>query len=254
MSFYIYIYCQNTEIQMIEIGNKIKKTLTEKKISINTLAEEIGYTRQGLSTILKTGDFKVSVLQKISDVLDVDVCEFFHDPNKRKLEEELKSFIIAATFPYYHRDSIQFTEDGKKIKGDDFLYTSLKNIHIDYLFRDTLKHLDKKNNTDIKIFNYYRHGLGVNIDYLEKKELKGIGWERFPTFEEILQFFYKSINQDDINCAKKQITKNRKDFLLFLQNSSFVEWYKKNFNISELDIQSKLMDISSECHILYGDD
>jgi len=59
--------------------SKIKNLLKGKKITIDELALQVGYTRSGLNKSLNSGDLKVSTLEKIAKVLDVPVSSFFSD-------------------------------------------------------------------------------------------------------------------------------------------------------------------------------
>lgn len=60
-----------------EIDIKIKELARKNQITLKELAEKIGITEQGLYTTFKNESLKVTTLLKISEVLNVDINEFF---------------------------------------------------------------------------------------------------------------------------------------------------------------------------------
>jgi transcriptional regulator with XRE-family HTH domain len=62
---------------MINLETKIKRKLKEKALSIEKLAVYSCVTKQTIHNIFKKNDIKVSHLQRISEVLNVDVEYFF---------------------------------------------------------------------------------------------------------------------------------------------------------------------------------
>ncbi len=66
------------------INNKIINYLESRKISIRTLAENVGMSYTGFYQLLKmNNDMKLSVLKKISDYLGVPITYWFEDENKQ---------------------------------------------------------------------------------------------------------------------------------------------------------------------------
>ena len=59
--------------------NKLRKIIELKKITQKEIAEKIGLSSNAFSAALKKGDFKVSMLEKIAEVLDVPVSYFFDE-------------------------------------------------------------------------------------------------------------------------------------------------------------------------------
>lgn len=59
--------------------SKIKLELSNRKITIEKMAKDIGYSRIGLTNALNSGDLKVSTLQSIADFLKVPITYFFDD-------------------------------------------------------------------------------------------------------------------------------------------------------------------------------
>ncbi len=67
----------------IQIRGKIEKMLKQKDISILTLCEKIGITQQGYYSIFKNNSLKISTLEKIAEVLEVDINYFFGNENNK---------------------------------------------------------------------------------------------------------------------------------------------------------------------------
>lgn len=238
---------------MIEIGKKIKISLREKGISINSLAEQTGYTRQGLSVALKTGDFKISILQKIASVLGVDICEFFQGSKENDFKKEMLYFIRGLNPVYYERNIYNIDTDDLHSR-DFFMQRSLENIYIDFIFKNSLDFLNKKYNRDIKILSIIEDDISEPKEYsiaCVENNIYIYGKVTGKHFlDDILKDFYESIDDDDISFIKSQTNRSRRDFLVFIENSIFVDWYKKSFNIKDHLMKSILMDISSRIPII----
>jgi len=61
------------------ISKKIRQLAVIKKISVKELAELIEISEKGIHDILKRNDMKLSILQKISDALQVHIA---YDPSE----------------------------------------------------------------------------------------------------------------------------------------------------------------------------
>lgn len=57
----------------------IRSLCENKNISLKDLAEKIGLSEHGIQRILRTNSTKIETLEKISEVLDVDITVFFTD-------------------------------------------------------------------------------------------------------------------------------------------------------------------------------
>lgn len=57
--------------------NKIRELIKEKGISQKVIAARMGLSGNAISQDLKKGDFKVSVLESIAEILEVPVTYFF---------------------------------------------------------------------------------------------------------------------------------------------------------------------------------
>lgn len=64
--------------------NKIKILAKEKKITLSDIASKIGMTQEGFSRSLSDENLKVTSLEKIAEILKVDVREFFGENNIEK--------------------------------------------------------------------------------------------------------------------------------------------------------------------------
>ncbi len=62
----------------MDIGLRIKELAYKNKITIKLLAEKVGISEFGLHRAIKNNDFKVSTLQRIADVLNVPISNFFN--------------------------------------------------------------------------------------------------------------------------------------------------------------------------------
>lgn len=57
--------------------SNLKELLVKKNISITYLCSKINITPQGFHQMIRDESMKISVLEKIADVLEIDICEFF---------------------------------------------------------------------------------------------------------------------------------------------------------------------------------
>ena len=64
---------------MINLETKIKSKLKERSLTIEKLAVYSGVTKQTIHNIFKKNDIKLSQLERISEVLNVDIDYFFFD-------------------------------------------------------------------------------------------------------------------------------------------------------------------------------
>ena len=62
---------------LIPINIRIKKILAEKGLNVSKLAAMIGTSKQNLNRILDNEDFRVSLLLKILEAINVEPGEFF---------------------------------------------------------------------------------------------------------------------------------------------------------------------------------
>lgn len=250
--FYVIILLHlfyKTDNQMVEIGKKIKEILQEKGISINRLAEQTDYTRQGLSVALKTGDFKISILQKIADVLDVDICEFFRESGKSKFEMEMEYFIKNFQPFYYEQNKTIFKwEKIPYVFKDQFLTKSLNNIYTDFVLAKPIEYLNKKYKRDIKLITVDRvtRGSKYYLFFVLDNHADGINVEKVSTFSSILKTLFPEINDHDIMNLSKLTDDHEKELILYLENSLFLKWYKKSFGVENSTIQRHLLNISRD--------
>lgn len=69
--------------------NRLKDLLQSKKINQRELADKIGYTQTAISQAISRGDFKVSMLEKIADVLEVPMNYFFVEKNRIEIKGQV---------------------------------------------------------------------------------------------------------------------------------------------------------------------
>ena len=72
---------------------KIEELAKSKGLTLGGLAEKIGVTRAGFYRTLEQKTMKVETLEKIAQVLDVPVCDFFADQ-----EDDLESVNVMKKF------------------------------------------------------------------------------------------------------------------------------------------------------------
>ena len=89
------------------ISNTIENLRKEKNISVADIAKNLDITVQGYYKIIKKNDFKISQLQKIAEILSVDVSYFVNDSTMNILLEFLstgltKKNIDTEENPIYH--------------------------------------------------------------------------------------------------------------------------------------------------------
>lgn len=61
------------------ISNKIRSLIEQSRIQQKELAERIGMTPNGLRNALELDDFRVSTLEKFSEIFKVPITYWFHD-------------------------------------------------------------------------------------------------------------------------------------------------------------------------------
>lgn len=97
-----------------QITTLIKFYAKSKGITLKEISKKIGITEQGLYTSFQHNSIKVSTLQKIADVLEIDIREFFGgkriDDGLSFIISEMVNFILLNT---YYKELI-----------DDFVKTS----------------------------------------------------------------------------------------------------------------------------------
>jgi len=68
---------------MSSLYDEIKSVLEANKRPFSWLAEQVGYSRQGLKTSLINGNIKYDTLIKIANLLEINVSRFFYmEPTK----------------------------------------------------------------------------------------------------------------------------------------------------------------------------
>lgn len=72
----------------MNVSDKIKNLNKSKGYTLEDLAKKIGVVQPSLSRMLKSNDFKLSTLQKIADVLEVDISYFFEQNNSNGIAKD----------------------------------------------------------------------------------------------------------------------------------------------------------------------
>lgn len=85
--------------------SKIKDIAREKKISLKELANKIEVSETGFHQSIKSRTMRIDVLEKISSVLEVDICTFFSDKKlENKDTRELKKEITTLKTDIENKD------------------------------------------------------------------------------------------------------------------------------------------------------
>lgn len=72
----------------MKISERIKDFAHEKRVSLSWIAKSIGSTNAGFYKMIDANSFKVETLQKIADVLNVDIIVFF--PTEKSITVDLR--------------------------------------------------------------------------------------------------------------------------------------------------------------------
>lgn len=89
----------------------LKDLMDKKRFSQRKLAKEIGMSHPGFNKAISTGEFKVSTLEKIANVLEVDISTFFSQNainSESSVTKKLKDTVYITLL-----DNLDATEDEK---------------------------------------------------------------------------------------------------------------------------------------------
>ncbi len=234
---------------MIKTGEVIKNILKKRGLTIKYLAEQTGYTRQGLSFALNNGDLKVSSLEKFADVLEVDICEFFETPERNKFEKEVEYFITNSNPLYFEKSKIEPTKEEFPFTiKDKFFITSLNNIYIDFTLAEPIEYLNKRYRKDIKLITIKRmeKNFPMYLFYSSKNKIEYINVNRKPLFSKVLKHLFPRIKDDEIERIQLSASAREVAFLNFLEKSAFVNWYKKTYKVDNSSVNRFLLNIARD--------
>ncbi len=94
---------------MDNLERRVKDLLEEKNQSFNWLSDQIGYSRQGLKSGLTNKTIKMGALEKLAEVLEVDINVFFADTVSSQVsldnffENEFVKFISDRYNSFYEK-------------------------------------------------------------------------------------------------------------------------------------------------------
>ncbi|MGN1230169.1 MAG: helix-turn-helix domain-containing protein [Prevotella sp.] len=69
-------------------GINLKNGILRKGISLSDLSKSLGITPQALNSILKANDVRSGTIEKLCDVLNVDICYFYEGTKYLKRSSE----------------------------------------------------------------------------------------------------------------------------------------------------------------------
>src|SRR5688572_11637589 len=73
----------------MHIGNKIRELVRKSEISVVNFANKIDVTKQHVYYIYERAHINTELLEKICEVLEVPIRDFFTDSTELKVEEDL---------------------------------------------------------------------------------------------------------------------------------------------------------------------
>jgi transcriptional regulator with XRE-family HTH domain len=134
----------------MHIGNKLSELLTEKRISKIELANNIGKSKQAVTSIIKRPNIDTGLLEKISQFLKVPISTFFEEKKSHAEEQEYKQMIEYIS----HHCDISFSEliqykttqigrkilSDKKIDADSYINAISKSVLSDVNVQLFIKH------------------------------------------------------------------------------------------------------------------
>lgn len=116
------------------IASKIESIRREKNITQQELAKKIGLTLSGYQKAIATDDFKISMLKKITDILDIPISYFFENSENHYF---LSEFFRLKNRNYRKNNIHDFIKSFVYYSYDVFLYD---NKEIKELIENTLEH------------------------------------------------------------------------------------------------------------------
>ena len=102
--------------------SKLRNIIEKKRITQKEIAVKIGLSENALSTALKKGDFKISMLEKIAEVLGVPVGYFFEEGDEPPVTQNFNSADISML-----KNEIKMLK--KIIEQKDQMIEKLLNLH-----------------------------------------------------------------------------------------------------------------------------
>jgi len=196
----------------LQLERKIKDLAKNKNISIRQLCLKIEMSEQGFGSSLKNNTLKIETLQKIADVFDIQISEFFLDENIEKLTKK-----IAFYEDKLNRLSI--FDEAKDSAKDKTIEAAERLIEM-YEKQEQL-YLENRNffenNTDMLIAavgsvlqDVYHIGKKNNLDLKEQIE-NTFGYKALDTF---IKLFGKEL-QEASEKRNEMLIKMKKDGTLF---------------------------------------
>lgn len=115
------------------LDRTINVILDEKNLSYKWLAEQIGYSRQGLKSGLSNKTIKFNALERIAEVLDVRMKVFIEEDYRRFYEFLIPEYLIFdKKVEYLSKRYIKFSERINFYK-DYYFYRALLAIINDFM-------------------------------------------------------------------------------------------------------------------------
>ena len=160
------------------LGQKIKEKAKEKSIFLKGLCERVGITTSGLNLALKNNTLKISDLQKIAKILDVDFCSFFEqdEANIIKKHKEFKDIELKI-----QENKIKIQENNLNLRYAEIEIQEkdleLKSKESEILDSKILARKNRLLESENKEFKDYMFYFYLFLSKTEKKEIeiKGYG-------------------------------------------------------------------------------
>ena len=110
-----------------------------------SLAEKLGFTKEGVYNIMKKKDINTDLLKRIANVLEVDIREFFGGSNTTEFEEYKKNTKLILFSLYYSMTKIN-----------------------DWLLNLNKESIQKLTNKEKEKYEYIIKNIKYHIDNIEK--------------------------------------------------------------------------------------
>lgn len=132
--------------------NRLKTLLTQKRINVPALANEIGMSKPGLYLAIEKERLTVDILEKIAEVLEVPIYVFF--------DEGQPTFNMKK----YEELQAQYEELNERIKDKKRLIRLTNKLLQQFIksydeFENNLSELEKSNLRKNKSFNSFKENL-----------------------------------------------------------------------------------------------
>jgi len=102
----------------MSVSQKVKKLLEKKRYTAKDLAKGIGMSEQGMSSLLKRDDLKISVLKKIALFLKTPIAYFIEDNSNYQVSNGNNNNIVNDKPVYYGNECEKLKKENRELKKE----------------------------------------------------------------------------------------------------------------------------------------